>query len=576
MSARVSEKVSAKVSARVGNGGAGSRGPISHRLIGRALRLPTGPTPYVVHAGIDVAMRDGVRLKADHYAPTDGSNKGTVLVRGPYSRVGLPAIIYARPFVTHGYHVVMQNSRGTFGSGGEAFRPAVAEPDDARDTVTWLREQPWYTGRFATFGGSYLGFAQWAQMRDAPEDLAAAVVLVGPDDLSRLAWRGGAFRLADLLTWSESLAWQEEVGTVRGIVRGLRERKRHAPVAEDLAPLSASQQLLKGRSPWLAEWARHPDPTDDFWSAHQATEALDDLTVPVLLAAGWQDVILQQNLQQWAALRQGPSEVALTVGPWKHGPDLVFKAAGPLMSEALDWVDTHLGDATSTTRDAPVHVQLRGDKSWRSLPDWPPAAEPLTLFLAGDGALSHEPLQAGRLGGDQATTAFTYDPTRPTPAMGGAQLSVGAGYRDCQHIDVRDDVATFTGPVLTEPLVIAGTAAVELAHSCDTQAHDVYVRLSEVDGKGRSIHVCDAFVRLDEARSPADTLRLELDTTAYRFAAGSRVRLVVAGGSHPVYARRLGPDGAVLGGAHLQPQTHTITHDATRPSLLVLPTVDWT
>jgi putative CocE/NonD family hydrolase len=518
---------------------------------------------------LDVEMRDGVKLKADHYAPTDGSNKGTVLVRGPYSRVGLPAIVYARPFVTHGYHVVIQNCRGTFGSGGGDFVPGVAEHEDGQDTLTWLRKQRWYTGRFATFGGSYLGFTQWGLMRDAPEDLAAAVVLVGPNDLSRLAWRNGAFRLSDMLRWSEDLAWQEETGELRGIIRSLRVAKRHAPVCADVSLPSASNRLLKGRSSWFTSWLQHPDPADDFWSSTQVSDALVGLDVPVLLHAGWQDVILEQNLQQWATLSKQSPKVALTVGPWKHGPDLALKGGATIVSEALQWIDQHLGDAESGKRDAAVHVQLRGDKGWRSLPDWPPAAEPMTLFLHDQGALSSDLPAEGA-----ATTALTYDPTRPTQATGGAHLSAGSGYQDCQHIDARADVATFTGAVLTEPLVIAGTVVVELAHSCASEIYDVYVRLSEVDAKGRSIHVCDGFVRLDRTRK-SDPLRLELTGTAYRFAQGSRVRLAVAGGAHPVYARPVGPDGSVLAGSHLSPQTHTISHEAGRTSSVVLPIVSW-
>lgn len=543
-------------------------GPLSHRLIARALGFPTGPTPYVVEKDHDVVMRDGVRLKHDHYAPADGSNKGTILVRSPYAQVGLPAIVYARPFVTHGYHVVMQNSRGTFGSEGGDFSPGISEREDAQDTVLWLRQQPWYTGRFATAGGSYVGFTQWALMEEAYDDLVAAVVLVGPDDLSRLAWRDGAFRLADMLTWSEDLAWQDETGTLRTIVRGLRRPKRHAAVVDELALVPATDRLLKGRSSWFTRWLQHPDLTDELWAPTQATDALDGPDVPVLLLAGWQDVILQQNLTQWTTLSARSSKVALTVGPWKHGPDLALKGGATIVSESLQWIETHLGQVESNERDAPVHVQLRGEKGWRSLPDWPPPAESTTLFLHDGRALSPEPRATG-----PATTEFTYDPRRPTPATGGAQLAVGSGYQDCQHLDARSDVAAFTGSVLTEPVVIAGTVVVELQHSCDAEAYDVFVRLSEVDAKGAAIHVCDRFVRVEHpAASP---MRIELEATAYRFAQGSRIRLSIAGGAHPVFARPLGPDGSVLSDDRLSPQTHTIAHDASRPSSVVLPVVAW-
>lgn len=61
--------------------------------------------------------------------------------------------------------MVLQSVRGTFGSGG-VFEPMADEIADGADTVAWLREQPWFTGRFATIGMSYLGFTQWALLQD--------------------------------------------------------------------------------------------------------------------------------------------------------------------------------------------------------------------------------------------------------------------------------------------------------------------------------------------------------------------------------------------------------------------------
>ena len=106
-------------------------------------------------------MRDGVQLRADHYAPATASPAGTLLVRGPYGRAFPFSLVFARLYAARGYHVVLQSVRGTFGSGG-VFEPMVNEAADGADTVVWLREQPWFTGRFATVGLSYLGFTQWA------------------------------------------------------------------------------------------------------------------------------------------------------------------------------------------------------------------------------------------------------------------------------------------------------------------------------------------------------------------------------------------------------------------------------
>ena len=124
---------------------------------------------------------------ADHYVPTTSTRAGTILVRGLYGRGGLASVTGARVYAARGYHVVLQSVRGTFGSGGE-FTPGRHEADDGADTVTWLRTQPWFTGRFATMGSSYLGYTQWALLVDPPPELATAIISVGPHDMSAAAW----------------------------------------------------------------------------------------------------------------------------------------------------------------------------------------------------------------------------------------------------------------------------------------------------------------------------------------------------------------------------------------------------
>src|SRR5215212_2993432 len=110
--------------------------------------------------------------------------------------------------------VVLARCRGTFGSGG-VFEPLIREIDDAADTVEWLRKQSWFGGRFATVGGSYMGFTQWALLMDPPPELAAAVIAVAPHDFSRWMYFGGAFALKDCLAWTDQVAYQEQFGFFR-------------------------------------------------------------------------------------------------------------------------------------------------------------------------------------------------------------------------------------------------------------------------------------------------------------------------------------------------------------------------
>ena len=104
------------------------RGRAADASIARILKMPPGHHDYVVTPAVRVPMRDGVELLTDVYSPV-AESRGTLLIRTPYGRTGLIALLTARHYATHGYHVVNQSCRGTFGSGG-VFEPF--EPDDRR------------------------------------------------------------------------------------------------------------------------------------------------------------------------------------------------------------------------------------------------------------------------------------------------------------------------------------------------------------------------------------------------------------------------------------------------------------
>jgi predicted acyl esterase len=137
----------------------------------RQLKLGPRRNKITVQRGVGVPMRDGTILQADHYAPAGAGSAPTVLMRCPYGR-GWQMAMTARPYAERGYHVLLQSCRGTFGSGG-AFTPARDEAADGQDTVAWLRQQPWFDGRLATAGPSYLAFTQWALALDPPPELFA-------------------------------------------------------------------------------------------------------------------------------------------------------------------------------------------------------------------------------------------------------------------------------------------------------------------------------------------------------------------------------------------------------------------
>jgi putative CocE/NonD family hydrolase len=524
------------------------------------MRVPRATNGYTVEDRLRVPMRDGVELVAAHYVPDTPHPAGTVLVRCPYGRRFPFSRLYGSVFATRGYHVVLQSVRGTFGSGGE-FDPTVNEVADGADTVAWLRKQPWYTGSFATAGASYLGATQWALLQDPPPDMAAAVITVGVHDFGASTWGTGAFAVNDFLGWSNLVSHQEDPGRLRAVVRQVRSGRAVSRTSGVVPLTSAGRTLLGEGARWWEAWVEHDDLDDAFWGRYRFTDALDNARVPVLLIGGWQDVFLDQTLDQYDRLHRRGVDVAMTVGPWTH-TDIMGKAATPVLRETLAWLGRHLAGQPVAPR-SPVRVSVTGGGGWRDLPQWPPATTEHTLFLE-PGRLTGEPCP-----GVAARSSFTFDPYQPTPTIGGRLLSPGSGQRRDDKLAERGDVLSFTGDPLSDDLYVYGPPVVELAHESDNPHVDVFVRVSEVDGKGRSRNVSDGYRRL--VHEPGTQLvRLRLDEIAHRFRAGSRIRVLVAGGSHPRYVRNLGTGDAPGSGRGMCPARHVIHHGGA--SRLLLPT----
>src|SRR3984893_18582629 len=86
----------------------------------------------IVENGVRIKMRDGISLVADIYRPKSEGRFPVLLERTPYDRKGDSEMAYE--LSSHGYVVVLQDTRGRYASGGE-FYPFRNESTDGFDTV---------------------------------------------------------------------------------------------------------------------------------------------------------------------------------------------------------------------------------------------------------------------------------------------------------------------------------------------------------------------------------------------------------------------------------------------------------
>src|SRR5215208_8409851 len=172
-------------------------------LVQRLRRLPPPLTRDLgVERDLPVPMSDGAVLLTDHWAPRSGADGlPTALIRTPYGRAGLMDDVVARPLAERGFQVLIQSTRGTFGSGG-VFDPLRAEREDGLDTLDWVIKQPWFGDSIVLYGPSYMGQVQWAIADRLPPQVKAMIPSISEAALTREFLRQDGFSLEVPFRWA--------------------------------------------------------------------------------------------------------------------------------------------------------------------------------------------------------------------------------------------------------------------------------------------------------------------------------------------------------------------------------------
>lgn len=537
---------------------------LASEILGRRLGLVRPLTRDVeVTRDLRAEMDDGAVLLADRYAPRGAPPGPTVLVRSAYGRRGAFGLILGRLLAERGLSTVVQSVRGTFGSEGEL--DPFDERADGLTTLAWVQRQPWHRGPIGMTGSSYMGLTQWAVARDAGPVLTALTPAITASEFFGQAQGSGAFALETALSWITVMAAQEgPLGPVRTLVRLARLAKVYGEL-----PLGRLDELATGRQlPFFREWFEHTTADDPYWAARDFSAGVGEVTAAVQLVGGWQDMFLPWLLADHAALRRAGRRSQLIVGPWAHTTaDLM----GASHRAAIAWLRAHLLGDDRLLDPAPVRVWVGGAGEWRALADWPPpGTRERTWHLQPRRGLDPAPPPA-----DAPPAGWRYDPADPTPSFGGPTLFVRAPVRDNRPFEARADVLAYTGEPLAAPLEVMGPVRAELFVDSTLEHFDVFARLCDVRPDGYSRNVCDALTRVapdghDHRGDGTVPVALDLWPTAHRFRAGHRLRLLVAGGAHPRYARNLGTGEDPLTATRMVAGDQRLFHDAGRPSSVTL------
>ncbi len=550
--------------------------------IGRALHLPDARYDVGVETHLRIPLPDGISLEAEHYYPLAEGSFPTILVRTPYglstdnARLNTAVGNFpAQRFVERGYHVVVQSVRGRFGSEGQ-WVPFFNEAADGRAALDWIAQQPWFNGSLGLFGSSYVGYTQWAIAADAPPYVKAMVPSITTANLPASMFPAdhtlgldttGRWTLVTLGPSDPPSALQQLwLTTAQGQDQYLAEAFQHLPLSE-------IDELITGRPlDYFRDWLEHPTRNDPHWQPVDFRRTFADIKLPMHLITGWYDLFTRYQLEDYQLLKAAGHRPYLTVGPTSH---VSLSNFGTITQEGLAWFDAYLKNDPSHLRQHPVRIFVMGAQQWREMDDFPPPSQVARYFLHSDRQLTLDQPAAV-----SAPDRYIYDPSNPTPALGGPLLSFAAGPHDQRALESRSDVITYTTDPLPNDVEVIGHPRVEL-YIRSTLAHtDFVARLCDVPPDGRSINLCDGFVRLTPGEGERQLdgslkITIELWPTANCFLRGHRIRLHVCSGGHPRWSRNLGAGEPLGTGATLQGAEQTIYHDQTHPAVLQLPVTSW-
>lgn len=506
---------------------------------------------------VDIPLADGTLTRADLYLPDDGGTHPVLLARTPYSKVlTVKELELLNPLraARRGYAVVIQDCRGRFASEGD-FTPFRDEAKDGAATIAWCADAPWSDGRVGLWGMSYYGATQLLAAANAPAALKAMAPVMTPSRYDE-GWffEGGVLRQEFAQSWMAIVAGETSrrlggihISSIMDVALNKTSLDRDVD-----QPFGRDQDVV---APFYSDLIAHRDDRA-WWDTFAVDQGYEHVNVPGLHITSWYDLFLEGAIENFVGLKARAAMASarrgqrLVIGPGAHGllaASLGDEDYGPfalgadMPSRHYAFFDRHFGLGKSqespSDDDLPVSVFLLGSNEWRSLADWPPATDDVSLFIAGDSANSIR--GDGRLDRVAPTTRcehrILHDPRRPVPTLGGTVLggqgSLRPGPFDQRPVEQRDDVLVYTSAPLQRDLTLIGAVHAEVDAASTASTFDVCVKLVNVEPSGRAINIADGVQRWRGDRRSVVTVRV--GSVGVVFRAGHCVRVEIAASNFP-------------------------------------------
>ncbi|UCD38541.1 MAG: CocE/NonD family hydrolase [Fidelibacterota bacterium] len=543
-------------------------------------------------------MRDGTQMATDLHFPSSGSGVyPAILMRTPYNKTLLAE--YGRFYSEHEYVVAIQDVRGRYASEGE-WQPFIHEGDDGYDTIEWLADQDWCTGKVGMVGGSYSGSVQFFAAVRKPPHLTTIIPNITPAmPFDNMPYEGGALLLGWAVRWTDIMesartGYELEQKTQAAIRENWYERLQGLPVVD------LDRKIIGRQVSYWRTWLMH-DTNDAYWTPVNYLEALTSLDLPVFLQCGWFDGGNRGTKMAYVQLSKGGnSNVKMIVGPWIHsdrgsrylgGSDMGPAAEVDLFDKYRRWFDYWLkGDDNGIMEEPQVQVYLMDSNRWLEADAYPlPNTSFQRLYLAsGNDATSRVrsgKLQFGSPASQLIYDEYDYDPGNPTPSFY-AYMKRNALIQYQHQVSSRDDILIYETESTTALLQIAGPISVVLYASSSAKDTDWVVTLYGINDENELYPIGLTFgalrARFRKSKSKPELIEpdqiyeyhIDLSHSAITIPAGHRLHLEIASAAFPEYSRNLNTGGHNEMEKDYVIATNRIYHSEKYPSHVLLPVLE--
>lgn len=459
----------------------------------------------------------GAMLSVDLYRPDTEVQVPAVVTLLPYRKdlaADRPDAVW---FAERGVASLIVDMRGTGSSEGSLRSPFDnEEADDAVAAIEWAAGQAWCSGRIGMWGGSYGAVSALRAASRRPRPLEAIVALEGFLDPERDFVHPGGIRggIGSLGAWG--------IGNLHLQV---------TPPIGDFHCATARRAWLDragASEPYVVDMVRH-GPGDPEWRGRVIDAS--QITVPSLVIGGWSDVFCDGTVRAFEAIA-GPKK--LVMGPWTHLlPDLSSKEPVGVLEMALAWWRKWLLDEpVDIMESADVQLYIQGhDPQWRGFDDWRSDAPTVLVDSSEADVTVTGNLADGSTEPRDADVPGVYE----SDATGGPLSGLwGIPFGDVPTLNQHDDdarsVAVTSAPLTADVILVGRPEVVLELLDPATALERLAIRLSIVAPDGTSTFVCGGAAIPDRSEEQS---RMTLWPTAYRIAAGQRLRVVVSDADFP-------------------------------------------